>query len=407
MKKMSDKRKMTLLNQCIDAIAADKSTFRECIRRHPEISDDLRVALKVQGSLEAISDQEVPPAQIQRRKALLLSRLTSREQAVTPRPDFRFLWQKTERRFTMSWIVIIATFLALVGGGGTIYASESALPGDALYPIKIWVEDARLALGSETGAADLGIRLMDKRLDEMVELIDKGRPEDLEDLAVQYQNRVNLVTRTIARLQAENPEEATRYRLLLQERMQEHARVLARYAEYWEENTGVHAQTWMREMLKTHQQTYLRPSEDGEALPPAEPRMNQNTNQNQLQNKGPQMEPPSGEFFEEGGLKFSFRPFSGTEGGVYAEISEHRYNCSAGQEEIICDLAGAPEDGTMAIYNYRRELLFSFAYAYRWQGLNSEQEIPEENQNLWLWSGEKNDAGQGSGNQGGNSGGGK
>jgi hypothetical protein len=404
--KMIEKRKITLLNKCVDAVLAGKVTLSECIKHHPEISDELRVALKVHRSFSSLSAQRLPPAEIQRRKALLLSRLTSRERTVTTRPDFRYLWQITERRFAMSWIVIIATFIALIGGGGTVYASESALPGDALYPVKIWVEDARLALGSETGAAGLGITLLDKRMNEMAALIDEGRSEDLDELAVQYQNRTNLVTQAIARLQAENPEEATRYRLLLQERLQEHARMMARYTENWEEHLGARVQTWMREMLQTHQQTQLRPSENEEALPPGEPLMNQNANQNQVQNNGPWMDTPPGQFFDEGGLKFRFRSFSGTEGGVYAEISGQRYGCSTDQEEIVCNLTSAPEEGTMAIYNYRGDLLFSTAYTYRWQGQNSEQENPEESQNLWLWSGEKNDAGQGSGNQGGKSDGG-
>ena len=39
----------------------------------------------------------------------------------------------------MTWVIIVTTLLSLVSGAGVVYASNDALPGEALYPVKTWV----------------------------------------------------------------------------------------------------------------------------------------------------------------------------------------------------------------------------------------------------------------------------
>jgi hypothetical protein len=41
----------------------------------------------------------------------------------------------------MTWILIITTLVTLLSGGGIVYTSGDALPGEALYPIKTIVEN--------------------------------------------------------------------------------------------------------------------------------------------------------------------------------------------------------------------------------------------------------------------------
>ena len=43
-------------------------------------------------------------------------------------------------------IAIIAMLVLLLGGGGTIAASQGSLPGDALFPVKVMTENVRGAV---------------------------------------------------------------------------------------------------------------------------------------------------------------------------------------------------------------------------------------------------------------------
>ena len=74
----------------------------------------------------------------------------------------------------MSWVFIAITLFALAGGSGAVYASGDALPGDALYPVKIASEDVQLFFSDDEGDVDLLLKFMDKRVGEMDRLVAPG-----------------------------------------------------------------------------------------------------------------------------------------------------------------------------------------------------------------------------------------
>jgi|GEM_PF-951268 len=71
----------------------------------------------------------------------------------------------------------IILMIALLLGGGTSYAAESALPGDALYGVKVNLnENVRSALAvSPKAEATLQTELATRRLEEAEELAEKGK----------------------------------------------------------------------------------------------------------------------------------------------------------------------------------------------------------------------------------------
>lgn len=77
--------------------------------------------------------------------------------------------------------IIVAIALALVAlGGGTAYASQASLPGDALYPVKLGTEQAEMMLpGDDVAMAERALSFADRRVEEMSALAEKGRSEDL------------------------------------------------------------------------------------------------------------------------------------------------------------------------------------------------------------------------------------
>lgn len=94
--------------------------------------------------------------------------------------------------------------LLLIGGGATSFAAEAALPGDALYPVKIHVNDGvRRALAASAEAeAELDARLTERRLAEARELAAMGSmdTELQERVAVSIETQVERTRDSIAAL---------------------------------------------------------------------------------------------------------------------------------------------------------------------------------------------------------------
>ncbi len=79
----------------------------------------------------------------------------------------------------------LAIVLALcAAGGGTVYAAQGSLPGDALYPVKLGTEQVMMWLGDDVAKAERALSFAERRVGEMEALAEKGRSQDL-DLAVE------------------------------------------------------------------------------------------------------------------------------------------------------------------------------------------------------------------------------
>jgi hypothetical protein len=84
-------------------------------------------------------------------------------------------------RLVVALLVIVVATVAL--GGGVILATGHSLPGDWLYPVKLAVEDARLAFAhAPAGRVDLLLDLVGERTEEIKALAEAG--ERLPDAVV-------------------------------------------------------------------------------------------------------------------------------------------------------------------------------------------------------------------------------
>jgi hypothetical protein len=89
--------------------------------------------------------------------------------------------------------IIVAVVLAFSALGGTAYAAQDSLPGDALYPVKLGVERITMLLqGGDVPRAERTLNFADKRVREMVTLTEKGRPEDLNLTVEKYCYALNM-----------------------------------------------------------------------------------------------------------------------------------------------------------------------------------------------------------------------
>ena len=81
---------------------------------------------------------------------------------------------------------MIPLFLALIiafGVGGTVVASDSARPGDLLFPVDRAVEDVRFAFTPGERKAELKIKFANERLDEFESIVSDETDESRDDTA--------------------------------------------------------------------------------------------------------------------------------------------------------------------------------------------------------------------------------
>ena len=386
---MNEKRKAQIIDECIEMVQNGRKSRDDCVRKYPQLSDELHSAFFSLNVISSISFYEVDPMYQRKQKIKMMQKLPDRESIVTKRIEHRYRLQNLKRRFVMTWLAIVTTILSLISGTGAVYASNDALPGDTLYPVKMWVENIQLAIVPEDVDTDLHMRFAEHRVEEAVELILEGRFEDLDKAADGYQKRTELLTQTMVRLQVEDPEEAVKLRLELKEKLQEQARMMEAFIEGGEE-TGHHQQ--IQEMLETNTELRLRINEDEsetviesigakEVTSSRESEMAGSESENTQDKNGKGM--PSFEVNdEEGTLMFGLGGKGGN--GVYAEIDGTRYDCTVDGDSAACNIIGAPQKGYVSLCDKKTNLLlFSYAYEFAYEH---------------TWEGEKNDKGNDSEN---------
>lgn len=125
----------------------------------------------------------------------------------------------------------IATLLILLSGTGTAFAAENTLPGDALYPVKIHVnEPVREALSvSGEAKANWNAEVAERRLDEASRLAAKGTLSTTTEANIEarFTEQTEKVKAQIAKLQAAGKTEvASNLSTRLESAIQIHTQIL-------------------------------------------------------------------------------------------------------------------------------------------------------------------------------------
>lgn len=144
-------------------------------------------------------------------------------------------WLSGIKQLTLNYTMPVILILALLLGGGTAYASQSALPGDFLYPVKIdVVEPARGLLNfSDQAKAQWDIVLAQNRLSEAEKLGAEGKLDTTtkNDLAARFDNTVADAHSHIDQLGSQQQASlAARVSLDLEGTLKAHAMVLGQLA---------------------------------------------------------------------------------------------------------------------------------------------------------------------------------
>lgn len=98
-------------------------------------------------------------------------------------------------------IKLILVLAVMLGGAGvTAAAAQSSLPNEALYPVKLLVEDVQLSLASTSDAQiDVQLAQAQQRVREMVQLTDQGAAIP-DEVPVRLQTRLQAALQIAAQL---------------------------------------------------------------------------------------------------------------------------------------------------------------------------------------------------------------
>lgn len=200
------KKTEEILIQCIDDIKAGRATLSMCLERYSDMRDELEPLLNIALSIKEKPDIKPSEAFIIRARANLMEYIhasQSPKKVAIPssKPGISYSWFTGWARavaITVAVVLIVATV-----GTGTAYASQSSLPGDTLYSVKLGTEQLQRAFTYDTASeVELEIKFAGIRLDELEKLAGMSadqaaskkiiQAERIEQAIAGYENNLNL-----------------------------------------------------------------------------------------------------------------------------------------------------------------------------------------------------------------------
>ena len=149
-------------------------------------------------------------------------------------------------------IKLVLVLAVMLGGAGvTAVAAQSSLPNEALYPVKLLVEDVQLSLASTSDAQiDVQLAQAQQRVREMVQLTDRGVAIP-NDVPARLQTRLQAALQIAAQLDDQHmPPALDRIQLRTQDQLREMDR-LQQHDAVWQQ--AENALTQAREMSQLGQ----------------------------------------------------------------------------------------------------------------------------------------------------------
>ncbi len=128
-------------------------------------------------------------------------------------------------------VLLVALVLIVIlfsGAGATAFAAQSALPGDALYPVKTTLEQAQVRLAADAArVAELHLGFAERRLEEIAGLIAEGRYAEIERATQEFEYHVQQALAAMQTVAAGDPLRAQELARRVTAALTEYARALS------------------------------------------------------------------------------------------------------------------------------------------------------------------------------------
>lgn len=168
MNKLSD----TVLIEALDLMDQGLGVD-DILVRFPQQAADLRPFLTTAAALPGLAAPPSPAAELASKHAFLAEASRLATGAARPRSTRGGLW-----RLLAPTLAVLVMLIA--GGAGLARASVAAVPGDALYQTKLFIEETQLNLTDDPErAAELRHRFSQERLNEVEQLLAAGREAEV------------------------------------------------------------------------------------------------------------------------------------------------------------------------------------------------------------------------------------
>lgn len=170
--------------------------------RDQQIDPKMEAALKVLKEVEARDENQARQARSQFLNQAADLRAAVSQAAQGRHKGWKGIFQsrfkeKYSMITTLTTILLIAS-LVLGGTAGTVYAAQSSLPDDALYPLKLFAENMQQAFTANAGEEmELQLQFANRRMEEIAAMNGEGKaPPDtvVEQLQLRLQNALRLAT---------------------------------------------------------------------------------------------------------------------------------------------------------------------------------------------------------------------
>lgn len=209
-----------ILDKCLERVLRGES-IQDCLSDYPEHRAQLEPLLRLAVATRRTSSALEPRPEFKdRTRYEVRSRATLLAGKAVHRGVPLISW-------VPRWAVVVTSLVLvlLVAGVGTAAASSSSMPDDTLYPVKLATEQVQLSLSrGNISRARVHMRLVDRRVREIVYLAEKGDARRLNRTLVRLTAHMEAIKRLIEEQNADRPEDQERVaalKMLLEERAME------------------------------------------------------------------------------------------------------------------------------------------------------------------------------------------
>lgn len=160
----------TVLDKCIDDIISCRYSVKECLEAYPEFAVDLEPLLETAcTSFEAAAVEPRPEFRARARYEFYAAVDEMAARKISP-------WFSFTARWAQAAVGLAAGLM--ITGTGVVAAASGSLPGQALYSVKTFSEQVQAGLTfTDSGRTQMYAAMADKRVSEIVTLVDTGRAE--------------------------------------------------------------------------------------------------------------------------------------------------------------------------------------------------------------------------------------
>lgn len=177
-----NKRFENILDECLQLLLTGDGTVEQCLQRYPEYARELEPLLRTAMSVNQAIDVKPSPEFRARARYQLQIKMA---QTKAPR---RVSFFNAQPRWVMATLGVLLVFVL---GTGTVWAADSSMPGNPLYPVKLATENVLVKLaGSDVKKAQLYAAYADRRLTEMSQMVEKGETKKVEAAAKRFNENV-------------------------------------------------------------------------------------------------------------------------------------------------------------------------------------------------------------------------